>query len=80
MAEAKCIRWPVETLGHKTMVSAAEPLCPAFGHLDTAQAGQLGRNHLPCPGIFRISGARKLDDPQVSVFILHIGFRPGPAQ
>ena len=25
---------PVETLGHKTMVSAAEPLCPAFGHLD----------------------------------------------
>lgn len=54
---------PVETLGHKTVVSAAEPLRPAFGHLDTTRAGQLGRNHLPCPGIFRISGARKLDDP-----------------
>lgn len=54
---------PVEALGYKTVVPTAEPLRPAFGHLDTARAGHLGRNHLPCPGIFRISGTRELDDP-----------------
>ena len=54
---------PVETLGHKAVVPASEPLCPAFGYLDTTRTGQLSRDHLPCPGIFRISGTRELDDP-----------------
>lgn len=54
---------PVETLGHKTVVPASEALRPTFGHFDTTRAGHLGRNHLPCPGIFRISGTRELDDP-----------------